>query len=359
MRARTVGRPVASNPIPGRALTWLGFPRWAVVSTVVPTATAVLLFLAGCQDTSSKSVLAIEALGAVAGQLFFDANGNGGADQADRPLEGWTLRLDQPAGGTVASGTTDAEGVVLFEEVPVGRLVPALSEAQLGDTLSPVPGTFPTFTLAALQQVAVVPVVTLPFFSVAEARDLPTENPLFVEGVALNAFPTPEERNLHIKAGGAYIRVLSVDSGAVAVGDSVRIRGRTGVSEGVPVLDGKVVYRLSAGVAPVPVTLTTGEAAGARGGALDAALVSVFDAEILEVTDGGNDGVSVVVDDGGGPLTLHFRSFLDVDPDAIDPASDRLLGAVGLLVPDRIGGAVVWKLQPRSVGEVVFVRVSD
>jgi hypothetical protein len=317
-------------------------------------------FLSGCEDPGPGTILTIEATGTVAGQLLFDANGNGAADSGDRPLEGWTFRLAQPAGGTVVSGVTNNEGIVLFEQVPVGRLVPALSEAQLGDTLNPIPGTFPTFTLAAQQEVGVVPVVTLPLFTIAEARDLPTEKPVFVAGIALNSFPTTEERNLHLKSGGSYIRVLSVDSGTVAVGDSVRVRGRTGVSEGVPVLDGKVVYRLgSVTPAPVPVTLTTAEAAGARGGALDAALVGVFDAEILEVTNEGNDGVNMVVDDGGGPLTIHFRAFLGVDPDAIDPDTDRLFRAVGLLVPARIQGALVWKLQPRSLQEVVVVRIGN
>jgi len=333
--------------------------RWlsGIVTTLV---TGVSLFLGGCDTPGPGEVLSVDAVGAVVGQLLFDANGNGGADQTDRPLRGWTFKLNQPAGGTVASDVTDSVGVALFEEVPVGRLVPALSESELGDTLSPIRSTFPTFTLAAGQEVGVVSVVTLPSYSVADARDLPPEQPVFVEGVALNGFPTATERNLHLRNGESFMRVLSVDSGSVAIGDTVRVRGRTARSLGVPVLDGKVVYRLgSTSPAPVAVTLLTGEAADARGGALDAALVAVFDAEILEVRDERNEGVRMVVDDGSGPVTIHFRAFLNVDPDAIDPDTDHLLRATGLLVPAQTGGVVAWELQPRTVQEVVVGPIGD
>ena len=359
MNRRKQKRGRAFEPNAGNARTRPAAFRGISFLTLIPAATAALLCLGACEDSGPGRVLSIEAVGAVAGRLLFDANGNGVGDQTDPPLEGWTYRLDQPAGGTVVSGVTGIDGIALFEEVPVGRLVPALSESQLGDTLNPIAATFPTFTLAVGQEVGVLSVVTLPSYSVADARDLPSEKPVFVEGVALNSFPTLTERDLHLRNGGSYIRVLSVDSGTVAVGDTVRVRGRTALSQGVPVLDGTFVYRLgSTAPAPTAVMLTTGEAADARGGALDAALVSVFNADILEVRDEGTSGVRMVVDDGSGPLTIHFRPFLNVDPDSIDPETDRLVGAIGLLVPARNGGVVAWQLQPRSVQEVVLVRIN-
>ena len=314
----------------------------------------------GCRDSGSKDVLTIEALGAVTGQLRFDANGNGEAGQTDPPLEGWTFRLDQPAGGTVVSDVTDSAGAVVFPEVPVGRLIPALSETEMADTLIPIASTFSAFTLSADEEVTIAPLVTLPFYSVAEARELPPEKPLFVEGVALNGFPTSTERDLHLRNGNSFIRVLSVDSGSVAVGDTVRVRGRTAVSQGVPFLDGTVVYRLgTTSPPPVAVPLGTGEAAGARGGSLDAALASVPEAVILEVRDEGDAGVRMVVDDGSGPVTIHLRAFLNVDPGAIDPETQRLVRATGLLVPTQSGGAVAWELQPRVAFEVVLGPIGN
>ncbi|MGD8363114.1 MAG: hypothetical protein PVJ04_16930 [Gemmatimonadota bacterium] len=321
-------------------------------------ATLAMLIMAACGETDSVKLLSVEAVGTVNAKLVLDANGGGGADQSDPPLVGWTVELAQPAGGTVVSDVTDGDGAIQFADVPVGLMIPSLSENDLGDTLSLISSTVQTFTLEAGQQVTVSPVVTLPFFTLSEARDLPTGKPLFVEGTTLNSFPVTGDRDLHLKSGASYIRVLSVDSGTVAVGDSVRVRGRTSISEGVPVLDGQMVYRLSsAAVAPVPVNLTTGEAAGARGGALDAALVKVATADIIEVIDEGNDGVVLVVDDGTGPLSIRFRAFLDVDPDSIDPDTEDLASGTGLLVPVRVGGAVVWELQPRTIQEVSYTPI--
>jgi hypothetical protein len=319
---------------------------------------ALAAFSVSACGSESIDLLTIEAVGTVSGKLVVDSNGSGGADLNDQPLEGWTFELSQPAGGTVVSGVTQADGTILFEDVPVGLLIPVLSDGDLGDTLSLIASTVQPFTLEAGKRVATAPVVTLPFFTLAEARNLPQGKPLFVEGTALNTFPTTLERSLHLKSGGSYIRVLSVDSGTVAVGDSVRVKGRTALSEGVPVLDGKVVYRLSSAVSPpVPVTLNTGGAADARGGALDAALVGVSTADILNVADEGDDGILVVVDDGSGPLTIRLRAFLNVDPDSIDPEANGLASAVGLLVPVRVAGAVVWELQPRSTQEVSFRKL--
>ncbi len=320
--------------------------------------TLATLVLTACGETDSVELLSVEAVGTVNAKLVLDANGGGGADQSDPPLVGWTVELAQPAGGTVVSDVTDGDGAIEFSDVPVGLLIPALSESDLGDTLGLIPSTVQSFTLEAGQQVTVSPVVTFPFFTLAEARDLPTGKPLFVEGTTLNSFPATGDRNLHLKSGMSYIRVLSVDSGTVAVGDSVRVRGRTSVSEGVPVLDGKMVYRLGSATAPpTPVNLTTGEAAGARGGALDAALVKVAAADIVEVIDEGNDGVVLMVDDGTGSLAIRFRAFLEPDPDSFEPDTKDLAFGTGLLVPVRVGGAVVWELQPRTLQEVSFTPI--
>jgi hypothetical protein len=318
-----------------------------------------LVLLGGCQDSGSDDLLTIQATGTVTGRLLFDANGNGTVDGADRPLQDWEFRLDQPAGGTVVSADTDAEGAVLFEEVPVGRLVPAVAPGDLGDTLSLVAATAEAFTLGAGEEVALAPMVTLPFHTVAEARDLDPETPVFVDGVALNTLPTPTERALHLRGPSRFLRVLSVDSGTVSLGDSVRVRGRTAVSQGVPVLDGVVVYRLASGIPPVPLILTTGEAAGARGGGLDAGLGRVQAADLLEVRDEGNEGVRLVVNDGTGPLTIHLRSFLNVDAGNIDVETQRLGEASGLLVPVLGPSGVSWELQPRTRQEITLVPIGN
>jgi len=83
----------------------------------------------------------------------------------------------------------------------------------------------------------------------------------------------------------------------------------------------------------------------------------VATADIIEVIDEGNDGVVLVVDDGTGPLSIRFRAFLDVDPDSIEPDTEDLASGTGLLVPVRVGGAVVWELQPRTIQEVSYTPI--
>ena len=322
-------------------------------------AVALVPALWSCGEPSEVDVLAIEAVGGVGTQLLFDANGTERADAGDVPLAGWTVNLLQPAGGVVASAETDTNGVALFPEVPVGRLQVSVPVSELGDTLSLVPATAQPFTLGALQVVERVTVVRLPFFKVEAVRQLSAGRPLYTEGIALNTL-AQGDRTLHLKAQDRYLRVLTLDSGAVAVGDSVRVFGRTAVDQGVPVLDGRTVLRLRASTGqPTPVTLSTGEAAGARGGSLDAALVVFGNSDVLEVVNDGDAGVRVVVDDGTGPVTIRFRSFLQVDPKAIDPATDFVAAAQGLLVPAAVGGAIAWELRPRTVSEVLFYRQSE
>jgi hypothetical protein len=312
----------------------------------------------GCGDPSEGEVLTIDAVGSVQAQLIFDANGTGRADAGDQPLSGWTVTLDQPAGGTVATAQTNVSGLALFPEVPVGQWKASVPASRLGDTLSLVPSTVQPFTLRALQVVEVVPVATLPSMKIGEVRLLEPGKPLFTEGIALNTL-VQGDRTLHIKAQDRYLRVLTVDSGAATLGDSVRVSGRTMVDQGVPVLDGRSVFRLRASTGqPVAVTLSTGDAAGARGGSLDAALVAVGNADVLEVVSEGDAGVRLVVNDGTGPLTIRFRSFLQVDPRAVNPATDFVGVGAGLLVPNSVGGTVVWELRPRTVSDVLFYRPS-
>lgn len=322
-----------------------------------PALLALPLLLTACDESGSGDAASIEAIGAVAAQLYYDANGNGGIDQGDQTLSDWTVTLEQPAGGVIASETTDEEGVAIFEEVPIGRMKAGVPADELGDTLSLLPASVEPFLLPAFQTAELTPVVTLPSFTVEEVRGLPTGKPLFTEGVALNRL-VEGDMMLHIRSGGMYLRVLTVEeSTTFTVGDSVRVSGRTAVAEGVPVLDGKAVFRIAprAGI-PQPITLTSGEAAGARGGSLDAALVEVSSVDVLQVVDEGDQGVYIRVDDGTGSLRIRFRSYFNLDADSVNPETDSFAFAVGLLVPVRLNDGVVWELHPRTSDDVGLVR---
>lgn len=330
------------------------------MNRLIPSALVAVLALSACDDPGSGKVVDIEAIGAVGAQLIFDANGNGAVDQLDRPLEGWTVTLEQPAGGLVASEVTGENGVAIFEEVPIGRLVVSVPDDELGDTLSLIPQSTPTFTLGAFQSVELQPVLTLPTYTLFEVRTLPSGKPLFTTGVALNRL-AEGDRSLHLKAGTSYLRVAGVDeSTTFNIGDSVRVSGRTALDQGVPVLSGQTVYRLtSTGRTPTPINLSTGEAAGARGGALDAALARVTAADVREVWEEADGSVVLRVDDGTGSLRVRFRSFFVINPEFFQIGTDYFQFATGLLVPVRVNDEVVWEIRPRTVDDVQIIRPSS
>jgi hypothetical protein len=129
----------------------------------------------------------------------------------------------------------------------------------------------------------------------------------------------------------------------VAVGDSVRFLGRVGGLNGQRVIrDGQAII-LEFGGDPTPVRVTTGDAAIAGGGTLDAELVLVVDGTI------GSDTVTVAgdyqfsVDDGTGPIlvVLDFHAGLTKAP--FIPGA--VIDATGVLVPDGTGA---WRLKPRT-----------
>jgi hypothetical protein len=59
-------------------------------------------------------------LGAIAGQKFNDANGNGAHDAGEPGLAGWTIVLDAVGGATHLSTVTDASGNYSFTNLPPG-----------------------------------------------------------------------------------------------------------------------------------------------------------------------------------------------------------------------------------------------
>lgn len=323
-------------------------PR-GLVAALLPV---LWLGVASCDDTGDVDPLAIDAAGKVKGQLFLDLNGTGQADGGDQGAEGFTLALEQPAGGRRAAIVTDTGGRVVFEDVPVGRWVVRVNEAELGDTLEAFGLGLDAFELSFADSVSVLAGLTYKTYTLSEARELAVGKPLFAYGIALNQVSSTV-RELHVKSGDEYLRVTGLLGGFAQPGDSVRVRGRTSRDAGQPVLISGAVFPLSpTGVVPEPVSLTTAEADQARGGELDAALVQVNLAEILEVELLDDDGVRLLVDDGSGELEIVYRAFLNVNPNDFRPDTVFVDRARGLLVPYADGGDTRWRLLPRARSDV-------
>lgn len=313
---------------------------------------ALWLGVAACNDATDVDPLGIDAAGRVKGQLFLDLNGSGQPDGGDRGADGMRIYLEQPAGGRQASATTDTAGRFTFDNVPVGRWILRLDETQFADTVDAFGVGLEAFELPFADSVTLWPGLTYPTYTLAEARALALARPIFAYGVALNALSSTV-RDLHIRSGDQYLRITGILGGFAQPGDSVRVRGRTSREAGEPLLTSGAVFPLqTTGLVPEPVAVNTAEADGARNGALDAALVQVVVAEILEAGYTDNDDVRVLVDDGSGELEILYRAFLNVDPDDFKPDTVFVDRARGLLVPYLDGGETRWRLLPRARSDV-------
>jgi hypothetical protein len=334
------------------------------VTSIAPRATAIprafvamllpLLWLGvgACDDTGDGDPISVDAAGKVKGQLFLDLNGTGQADGGDDGAEGFIVRLEQPGGGRHGSATTDTAGRFSFSDVPVGRWVIRLDESQLGDSLEAFGAGLDDFELPFADSVALLPGLTYKTYTLAEARALDTGLPLFTHGIALNALGN-NVRSLHMKSGDTYLRVTGIVGGFAQPGDSVRVRGRSAREAGEPLLTSGAVFGLeTTGIIPEPIALSTAEAASADGGLLDAALVSVSDAEILSVSLLDDDDVRVLIDDGSGVLELRYQARLNVNHNALVPDTVFVDLARGLLVPYVDGGETRWRLEPRTRSDV-------
>jgi hypothetical protein len=138
------------------------------------------------------------------------------------------------------------------------------------------------------------------------------------------------------------------------VGDSVRVRGRTAVSVGQPILTDATIFRLVPRVTLVfPVNLTSSQAATASEGALDAALVRIDNAVITAAQQMPDGHFHVTANDGTGPVVVVLRNFLGFNLGPIVPGTTQFTFAIGLLVPTADGvGNVTWQMTPRAGGDI-------
>jgi len=206
-----------------------------------------------------------------------------------------------------------------------------------------------SFPLGAGQTVQAGFGLNFPEFGVAEVRALPPGQRVFTRGIVLNVRNQPGDAVVHIREGNAYLRLTGVTPVALTIGDSVRVRGRSATSVGQPVLDDVTIFRLVQQTAFVtPVEVSSAAAATAQGGSLDAALVRIRDAVILDtVSVDGN--LRVTANDGSGPVVVFLREFINFNRAQIVPGQTLFQQATGLLVPEPDGsGGTRWRLTPRA-----------
>jgi hypothetical protein len=171
-----------------------------------------------------------------------------------------------------------------------------------------------------------------------------------IEGLALNGYVTFGDATVHITDPTGSLRAIEVANTTLFAGDSVRLVGRIGMRDGQTILPGvQATVLLPNRTLPDPVLVTTRDASVADGGALDAALVRIQNATIIN-TGNTSAGFVVNADDGTGVVTILIRPALGLVLTQFVPGAQ--ISATGVLVPFEGGGA--WHLRPRSQSDLTI-----
>jgi uncharacterized repeat protein (TIGR01451 family) len=317
----------------------------------VSSAVAAVGMVGACKDATTVDVLQIDATGAIAGVAFLDNNGNSARDAGDAALPHVPVVLTAAHGSQVIDqAETDTTGVFVFTDVPVGGYRLDLGEGALGDSLEAVgQGTDVTVRRDSTVQVSFG--ASYPVLPLDEVRTAATGRKVFTSGIALNPRLNYGDGLVAVQADSFYLRAINVARANINVGDSVRLLGRVKMDQGQPVLDEVTPYILiSAATVVIPKEVGTSDAASARDGRLDAALVRIRDAEISD-TSTVSDAFHFFADDGSGRVEVVLRPFLQMNTAPIRPDTVvRISQLTGLLVPeqDLTSGTVHWRVYPRG-----------
>ncbi len=315
-----------------------------------------LLAIAGCDNAGENLGLPPLRQGGIGITVVFDRDGSGTINSADTVFVGARVALFVEGGvDTFRTATTDAEGLAIFGDLPIGRYSYAVVPGSVGDSLptmlnasGPIRITANLDSLGAAET-AIVGFATL---TLAEARTATPGRRVFVRGVVSSALQMHTDAATFL-TGTANLRVVPSEHrpGRTAnnLGDSVVVFGTTGMSAGQPVLLNGLIQTLAERPAPVATEITVAEARTARDGELDAALVRVSNATVGDTVSLGEEFHAEIAS-GTDTVLVVYDAKQAAPKAAFVPG--RAIRVRGMLVPNGDGA---WLLKPRFVaGETSF-----
>lgn len=315
------------------------------------------LGLAACENGGATRTVGITANGVVRGTVFFDANASRTLDGADAGIGGALVGLTLPGAlDTLFRTTTGADGTFRFASVPVGSYAVVIDSNTLGDSLRTVASSATIVTVFPGDSVTFEASASFPIRTISEARGLAPGTRVFVRAIALHGRGIFSDTTLHVVDQTGAMRATRVrpSSVAVAAGDSVVLRARVAERLGQRVLDDVTVFVVAPTLIPAAPSITTAAAAtGGSAGVLDAALVRLQNAQIIDTaTVAGN--LQLTLNDGSGAVTMVLDRAADVAfrpplPAGLFAPTNRL-DVAGVLVPT---GAGAWRVKPRSTLDII------
>ena len=319
---------------------------------------------AGCthsrRDKNAGESLGLPVLptGSIGVGVFLDRDGSASQTTGDTVYGGVRVALLVAAGtDTIRTAVSDVNGLAVFDSVPIGSYRIVVDRRALADSIGVVAGDTGTIRIDAGQGNAAARVVRLGFreVTIAEARLLAPGARVYVRGVVLAGFQAFRDSSSFIANGGAYIRITGARhrpgrTGNNA-GDSVLVLATTGARDGQPVLVDGLIGSLAQLAAPIAIPVTVAEARDAKGGTLDAALVTIIGARITDTAAAGTD-FRVRIEDAADPSVIA------------EVVVDAQLGAPRTIFrpgfPITIRGVMVprgdgtWVLKPRGASDITI-----
>jgi hypothetical protein len=324
-----------------------------------PLLLATLLVLGACDNAGRDLALPPVAEGGIGVGFYLDRDGTGTFTVADTVFAGARVALLLAEGtDTFRTAVSDAEGIARFDSIPVGAWRIRVDRAAFGDSIAIVEGDTGTIRLlATADSIGGGRTIRLGFQEVtpAAARQLPVGRRVFVRGRVLAGLQFFTDSSSHLIGGGSALRVIPTahrpGRSGNNLGDSVAVLGTIGRVGGQPALLNGLVSSLAEGPAPAAVAVTLAEVRTAQGGALDAALVQLPQAAIVDTASNG-DAFDVSLAIGADTVVVRVDARLEIDPAVFAPT--RLMTTRGLLVPVGNG---TWIVRPRPVaGELSVVN---
>ena len=319
-----------------------------------------LLFATACVSAGSDLGFGPDETRTIAVIVYLDRDGSRTPTAVlDTLYRGARVALfTKGSSDTFKVATTNPFGAAYFTQVPLGQYRVDIVPSSIGDSIevqairvglvdtNEVRVTFEQDTTFAEGRLG------YPEFSIREARNLPTGRRVFIRGVILAGVQSFRDTTSHVTDSSLAIRLtrVALKGGLTGnnPGDSVSVLGVTSSRAGQPTLDNATISRFDTRPAPIPLPVSTGTAATASNGVLDAALVRLTSAIISDTATVSPD-FRVTISDGTGSLRMILDANIPFPRAAFAPG--RSMQAVGVLVPDGIGG---WVIKPRGLGDIVL-----
>jgi hypothetical protein len=318
------------------------------------------LFAAGlaaaCSNAGSDFGLSVNTTNAVSVVVYLDRDGSRTPSTAiDTAFNGARVAL-LIAGSTdtLKTVTTNIAGLARFNGVPLGQYTVVVVPASIGDSIE-VQDINPADITVTVTDTNTVVLARLgyPEVSIRQARALPAGRRVFIRGIVLAGVQSFRDTTSHVADSSGQIRLTRVTlRGGLTFnnpGDSVSALGLTSSRAGQPTLDNALISKFGQRPPPTPLDISTGTAATANIGALDAALVRITGALISDTATVAPD-FRVVASDGTGTLNIILDANISFIRSAFRPGRSMIVK--GVLVPDGQGG---WSLKPRDLSDVLLL----